>query len=87
MLPDQIVPWVPRGLMVLGTDGFGCSDTRQALRRFFEIDAALFWITAPNNGSPWLASASAFTVYGVVPVWLKLFFIPPKPSEAMTCCG
>jgi pyruvate dehydrogenase E1 component len=38
---DQIAPWVPGGLMTLGTDGFGRSDTRENLRRFFEIDAEL----------------------------------------------
>jgi len=36
---DQIAPWVPRGLTTLGTDGFGRSDTRERLRRFFEVDA------------------------------------------------
>ena len=39
IVPDQIAPWVPGGLMTLGTDGFGRSDTRPALRRFFEVDA------------------------------------------------
>jgi pyruvate dehydrogenase E1 component len=39
MVPDQIAPWIPGGLTTLGTDGFGRSDTRAALRRFFEIDA------------------------------------------------
>jgi len=39
MVPDQIARWVPNGLFSLGTDGFGRSDTRAALRRFFEIDA------------------------------------------------
>ena len=39
IVPDQIAPWVPGGLMTLGTDGFGRSDTRPALRRFLEIDA------------------------------------------------
>jgi pyruvate dehydrogenase E1 component len=38
-VPDQIAPWVPGGLMTLGTDGFGRSDTRERLRRFFEVDA------------------------------------------------
>ncbi|MBI4341034.1 MAG: pyruvate dehydrogenase (acetyl-transferring), homodimeric type [Candidatus Omnitrophica bacterium] len=37
-VPDQIAPWVPGGLMTLGTDGFGRSDTRTNLRRFFEVD-------------------------------------------------
>jgi len=39
MVPDQIAPWVPGGLTTLGTDGFGRSDTRSNLRRFFEVDA------------------------------------------------
>jgi pyruvate dehydrogenase E1 component len=39
IVPDQIGKWVPGGLTTLGTDGFGRSDTRPRLRRFFEIDA------------------------------------------------
>jgi len=39
LVPDQIAPWVPGGLLTLGTDGFGRSDTREKLRRFFEVDA------------------------------------------------
>jgi pyruvate dehydrogenase E1 component len=39
LVPDQIAPWVPGGLTTLGTDGFGRSDTRERLRRFFEVDA------------------------------------------------
>jgi pyruvate dehydrogenase E1 component len=38
-VPEMIQRWVPGGLAVLGTDGFGRSDSRSALRRFFEIDA------------------------------------------------
>ena len=38
-VPDQISRWVPRPFVSLGTDGFGRSDTREALRRFFETDA------------------------------------------------
>ncbi|HWW01378.1 MAG TPA: pyruvate dehydrogenase (acetyl-transferring), homodimeric type [Candidatus Acidoferrum sp.] len=41
MVPDQVAPWVPGGLTTLGTDGFGRSDTRERLRRFFEVDAEL----------------------------------------------
>jgi pyruvate dehydrogenase E1 component len=40
-VPDQITPWVPGGLTTLGTDGFGRSDTRPNLRRFFEVDAEM----------------------------------------------
>lgn len=35
---DQIAPWVPGGLFTLGTEGFGRSDTRGRLRRFFGVD-------------------------------------------------
>ena len=38
-VPDMIRQWVGGDFTVLGTDGFGRSDTRPNLRRFFEIDA------------------------------------------------
>jgi len=38
-VPDQISRWVPSDYASLGTDGFGRSDTRAALRRHFHIDA------------------------------------------------
>jgi pyruvate dehydrogenase E1 component len=41
IIPDQIAPWIPGGLMTLGTDGFGRSDTRPRLRRYFEVDAEM----------------------------------------------
>jgi pyruvate dehydrogenase E1 component len=37
-VPDQIARFVPGRFVPLGTDGFGMSDTREALRRHFEID-------------------------------------------------
>jgi pyruvate dehydrogenase E1 component len=37
-VPDQISRWVPQRFVPLGTDGFGRSDSREALRRHFEID-------------------------------------------------
>jgi pyruvate dehydrogenase E1 component len=39
-VPDQVARWVPAPFISLGTDGFGRSDTREALRRYFETDAA-----------------------------------------------
>jgi pyruvate dehydrogenase E1 component len=39
-VPDQVARWVPGQFTSLGTDGFGLSDTREALRRHFETDAA-----------------------------------------------
>jgi pyruvate dehydrogenase E1 component len=38
-LPDSISRWFPGRLHCLGTDGFGRSDSRTALRDFFEVDA------------------------------------------------
>jgi len=39
-VPDQVARFVPRPFLSLGTDGFGRSDARDALRRYFEVDAA-----------------------------------------------
>jgi pyruvate dehydrogenase E1 component len=38
LVPDQIRQWVPGAYHVLGTDGYGRSDSRAALRHFFEVD-------------------------------------------------
>jgi pyruvate dehydrogenase E1 component len=46
LLSDMIAPWVPGGLHSLGTDGFGRSDNRKALRRFFEVDAECITLAA-----------------------------------------
>jgi len=39
-VPDCIARFVPQPYVVLGTDGYGFSDVRSALRRHFEVDAA-----------------------------------------------
>jgi pyruvate dehydrogenase E1 component len=36
---DSVARWIPGRFVPLGTDGFGMSDTREALRRHFEVDA------------------------------------------------
>ncbi len=43
---DQIRPYVPAAFRVLGTDGFGRSDTRAKLRWFFEVDRHFVTIAA-----------------------------------------
>jgi pyruvate dehydrogenase E1 component len=43
LFAEQIRAYVPRRYTVLGTDGFGRSDTRQKLRHFFEVDR--YWVT------------------------------------------
>jgi len=37
-LPYSVAKWFPKPLVALGTDGFGRSDSRAALRAFFEVD-------------------------------------------------
>ena len=39
VLPESIAQWMPRTLVALGTDGFGRSEGRTALRDFFEVDS------------------------------------------------
>ena len=43
LFAEQIRAYVPRKYVVLGTDGFGRSDTREKLRHFFEVDRR--WVT------------------------------------------
>ena len=45
-LPDSIARWFPGPLVSLGTDGFGRSDGRAALRNFFEVDARFITLAA-----------------------------------------
>ncbi len=45
-VPEQVDPWIEGGMTVLGTDGFGRSESRQALRRHFEVDAECITVAA-----------------------------------------
>ncbi|MGO9333498.1 MAG: transketolase-like TK C-terminal-containing protein [Acidimicrobiales bacterium] len=71
-VPDQVARFVGAPLTALGTDGFGRSDTRAALRRHFEVDAAhivvavLAGLAAAGEGRP-SEVASAIEKYGVDP--------------------
>ncbi len=46
MLPNSLAKWIPGRLISLGTDGFGRSDSRTALRDFFEVDARYIALAA-----------------------------------------
>ncbi|MCX8073096.1 MAG: pyruvate dehydrogenase (acetyl-transferring), homodimeric type [Candidatus Binatia bacterium] len=46
VLGDALAPFVPAGLFALGTDGFGRSDERKTLRRYFEVDAECITVAA-----------------------------------------
>lgn len=45
-LPDSIAKWLPNRLVSLGTDGFGRSESREALRDFFEVDHRYITVAA-----------------------------------------
>jgi pyruvate dehydrogenase E1 component len=69
---DQIRAWVPGRYTVLGTDGFGRSDTRRKLRRFFEVDryatcVAALWTLAEEGGIERERVQEAIRKYGVDP--------------------
>jgi pyruvate dehydrogenase E1 component len=46
IVPDQVQRWIPGQYVTLGTDGFGRSDSRAELRRFFEVDRRYIAVTA-----------------------------------------
>jgi pyruvate dehydrogenase E1 component len=64
---DLIRPYVSKPYISLGTDGFGRSDTRAALRAFFEVDARHIAIAALGAIDPALVLA-ALRRYGIDPV-------------------
>jgi pyruvate dehydrogenase E1 component len=69
---DQIRPYVPRRYVVLGTDGFGRSDTREKLRHFFEVDRWYITVAAlkalADDGSlPVSKAGEAMKKYGLDP--------------------
>ncbi len=53
VVADQVSPWLPGRLTALGTDGFGRSDNREHLRRFFEVDAASIAAAALSRLAHW----------------------------------
>jgi pyruvate dehydrogenase E1 component len=53
IVADQISPWLPGRLTALGTDGFGRSENREHLRRFFEVDAASITAAALSRLAAW----------------------------------
>ncbi len=72
IVPDQIRQWMPGRYVVLGTDGFGRSDSREALRGFFEVDRR--WIVvatlkalADDGKSTWPAVSMAIKKFGIDP--------------------
>ncbi len=73
---DQIRPFVHRRYHVLGTDGYGRSDTRAALRDFFEVDRR--WVAAAALKA--LADEGALAAPAVAAALRKLEIDPEKPE-------
>ena len=72
LVPDQVSRWVPGRFVTLGTDGFGRSDARKALRRFFEVDtghvvAATLSSLVTEGRLPHKTLKDAFERYGIDP--------------------
>ena len=70
MVPDQITRWVEGPFCVLGTDGYGRSDTREALRNHFETDSAHIVVAVLNelylrNEAKPQEVADAMTLFGI----------------------
>jgi pyruvate dehydrogenase E1 component len=71
---DLIRPYVARKYVALGTDGFGRSDTRAALRAFFEVDAksiALAALAALDHPSVGEARKRYGIDAGARPAWQR----------------
>ncbi|MET0522702.1 MAG: pyruvate dehydrogenase (acetyl-transferring), homodimeric type, partial [Jiangellaceae bacterium] len=67
---DQIAPFVPQEFLSLGTDGFGLSDTRAALRRHFKVDAqsiaiGVLTLLARRGDMPWETLKQAHETYRI----------------------
>ncbi|NKB46863.1 MAG: pyruvate dehydrogenase (acetyl-transferring), homodimeric type [Legionellales bacterium] len=73
---DQIHPFVPQRYVTLGTDGFGRSDTRQALRHHFEVDAKYIVLAALKA----LADEEKIPVSKVAAAMKKYQIDPNKPN-------
>jgi pyruvate dehydrogenase E1 component len=78
-VPEQLDPWIPGGLFVMGTDGFGRSETRGPLRRHFEVDAECIAV-----GTLWrLAAVGAIGSHVVAEAIRKLGVDPDKIDAAL----
>jgi len=75
-VPDQIRQWVPGRYQVLGTDGYGRSDSRAALRGFFEVDRRYIALAALKS----LADDGMLDMATVVSAMQRFGLDPDKPN-------
>ena len=80
IVADQIRQWVPGRYVVLGTDGFGRSDSRAALRGFFEVDRR--WIVVATLKA--LADDGKAEMATVTAAMAKFGIDPSKPNPLVS---
>lgn len=78
VLPDGLYKWVPQGIESLGTDGFGRSESREALRDHFEVDARHIVFATLSA----LARAGKIKIDVVKAAMKDLKIAPNKPDPA-----
>jgi len=79
-LPEMVSRWVPGGLLPLGTDGFGRSENRAALRDFFEVDAKHIVLATLSA----LARENQIKIETVQRAVKDLGINPEKPNPAIS---
>jgi pyruvate dehydrogenase E1 component len=80
VLADQLAPWLSGRLVALGTDGFGRSDSRTYLRRFFEVDAESIAGAALSQLARW----GQFDPQRAAQAWHELGVDPDKRDPSVS---
>lgn len=75
-LAEQVTPWIPGSFFALGTDGMGRSESRQALRRHFEVDAECIALASLYQ----LSKCCHFKAKDIAQAIKDLGIDPEKPS-------
>jgi pyruvate dehydrogenase E1 component len=80
VLADQLAPWLAGRLVSLGTDGYGRSESRPYLRRFFEVDAESITCSTLSQLARW----GQFDAHRAQSAWFELGVDPEKrdPSKS-----
>lgn len=78
LVAEQVAPWAPAEFVALGTDGFGRSEAREDLRRFFEVDAESICIATLNT----LAQRGEMATIAVEECIRELGIDPERPEPA-----
>ena len=79
-LPDTLGRWLDARFVTLGTDGFGRSDTRGALRDFFEVDARFITLATLRALARGGAAEPAVAAQAIA----DLDIDPDKPDPALS---